>query len=229
MNVKIIDHSQNPIETIYRAFRICYSKDLPTEIKIPTMETAIGDVPDTQKMLEFIKKHMAHESPIEHISFTFAIEGVSRITEQQLTRHRIGASYSIQSGRYVNKSTSQIIIPKSIANDETNSALFKDCIGKCQIIYNTLLSMDVPKEDARYIMPQGQATNIIMTMNARELIHFLQERLCVRAQWEIRELAEEIRKQVNELLPIFNRKDIIKCGKTCWDCEEKKGVSNDIK
>lgn len=226
MKVKIIDHTENPIETIYKAYRICYSKDVPTEIKIPMtnnpLTSAYGtDIPDTQKMLEFINKHSNHESPLEHASFTFAIEGVSRITEQQLTRHRIGASYSIQSGRYVNKSSSNIIVPKTIKNDEQALHIFLDTFEHIKNTYDSLVNLGIPKEDARFIMPQGQGTNIIVTMNVRELIHFFQERLCKHAQWEIRTMAEEMRKQTNEILPIFSIKSAMKCGKTCFECSKK--------
>jgi thymidylate synthase (FAD) len=224
MKVKIIDNTENPIITIYKAYRICYSKDVPTEIKIPIKK----DIQlvncckpiDYDKMLDFIKLHSNHQSPLEHISFTFAIEGVSRITEQQLTRHRIGASYSIQSGRYVNKSNVEPIIPKSISNNKYALAIFEDAIISSRTTYDMMVALGIPKEDARYVMPQGQATNIIMTMNARELIHFFQERLCIRAQNEIREMAELMRREVNEILPIFDRKDIMRCSKTCNECDK---------
>ena len=220
MKVELIDEPKNPIKTIYKAYRICYSEDLPTEIEIPqnTPNCISYKSSGNYKMLKFIKSHAKHESPLEHCSFTFAIEGVSRITEQQLTRHRIGASYSIQSGRYVNKTNSKTIKPKSIKNicDVTS---FDDAIAFTKKTYDYLIQSGIPKEDARYLMPQGQATNIIMTMNVRELIHFMQERLCIHAQSEIRELAEEIRKQVNLVLPIFNREDIMKCGRICFECQ----------
>jgi len=217
MKVEIIDCPQNLIETIYKAYRVCYSKDAPTEIKIPTIGASIRNAPDTQKMLDFIKSHISHESPLEHISFTFAIEGISRITEQQSTRHRL-ASFSIQSGRYVNKSNSDVVIPPTIIANKKAFDIFLDTMMFIKSAYDKLIALGIPKEDARYIVPQGQETNMIVTMNTRELIHFFGERLCKRAQWEIRDLAEEMRKQVNELLPIFDRKDVMKCGKSCNEC-----------
>jgi thymidylate synthase (FAD) len=230
MKVKIIDHTQNPIETIYRAYRICYSKDVPTEIKIPLtinpLSSVAPDIPDKQKMLEFIKSHMNHQSCLEHASFTFAIEGVSRALTHQLVRHRL-ASYSQQSQRYVDGSNFDFIIPKTIKENQYNTISdYTHILEEIQKCYKDLISLGIPKEDARYILPNATTTNIIMTMNTRELINFLGERLCKHAQWEIREMAEEMRKQVNEILPIFNRKDIMRCGKTCNDCI-KKGDSND--
>lgn len=226
MKVEIIDNTKSPIITIYKAYRICYSKDSPTKIKIPKKENVqlvnCCKPIDYDKMLDFIKAHSNHQSPLEHISFTFAIEGVSRITEQQLTRHRIGASYSIQSGRYINKSNVEPIIPKSISNNKYALAIFNDAIINSRTTYDMMVALGIPKEDARYVMPQGQSTNIIMTMNVRELIHFFQERLCIRAQNEIREMAELMRKEVNEILPIFDRKDIMRCNKTCFECDKDK-------
>lgn len=233
MNIKIIDHTQNLIETIYKAYRICYSKDVPTEIKIPITETSIGDIPNNDKMLEFIKKHSNHQSCLEHASFTFAVEGVSRCLSHQLVRHRL-ASYSQQSQRYVNGEYFDYVTPNSISSDNSYNVHIQDSLGGINVdmsyddmmgtifnMYNTLTEGGIPKEDSRYVLPNATTTNLIMTMNIRELINFFQERLCVHAQTEIREMAEEMRLQINKLLPLFNRKDIMKCGKTCFDCQKK--------
>ena len=231
MKVKVIDHTQNPIETIYRAFRLCYSKDLPTEIKIPTIETAIGDVPDTPKMLDFIKAHQNHESPIEHCTFTFAIEEISRTNSHQLVRSRL-ASFSQQSQRYVILKHFGYVMPPEIEKIPEAKALFLKTMEDDQVAYDILYDLLIKNgrnkeqaaEDARYVFPNACKTNLIVTMNARELITFFRSRLCSRAQWEIRAMAEEMRKQIHEILPIFNRKDVMNCGKTCFTCADKKEI-----
>jgi thymidylate synthase (FAD) len=211
MKVVVLAHTTNPIETIYRAFRICYSKDAPTEIKIPSEE----------KMKEFIYNHLDHESPLEHVNFTFAIEGVSRITEQQLTRHRL-ASYSIQSGRYVNKSTQEVNIPPSLLNNQKAFSTYMSASEVVRHTYDELVALGIPKEDARFINSQGQGTNIIATMNVRTLINFFGERICIRSQWEIRELAEKMFVGMNDILDLFTMNDMRKCGHTCTDCADGK-------
>jgi thymidylate synthase (FAD) len=233
MKIKIIDHTQNPIETIYRAYRICYSKDVPTEIKIPMKSnplTDLDDIPNAEKMLEFIKSHSAHQSPLEHASFTFAIEGVSRSLTHQLVRHRL-ASYSQQSQRYVKLKQFDYVVPFEIEKIPKAKDMFLSAMEYDQNTYDNLVNELINNgrtekqaiEDARYVFPNACCSNIIVTMNTRELISFLNERLCKHAQWEIRELAEEMRKQVNEIFPIFDRKNVMKCGKTCFECIEKKG------
>ena len=163
-----------------------------------------------------------HESVIEHASFTFAVEGISRACSHQLVRHRM-ASYSQQSQRYVkmsgkvNESQFDFVTPESFTTTVTddywntesgdNSTLaseefesLMDVIGE---LYERMIRAGIPEEDARYILPNACCTNLIMTMNARELRHFLKLRLCKRAQWEIRELAERMLdcvKQVSEVL-----------------------------
>jgi thymidylate synthase (FAD) len=226
MKVQIIDHTESPIITIYKAYRICYSKDVPTEIKIPMKPnplTSVGDdVPDYDKMLDFIKAHSNHQSCLEHVSFTFAIEGVSRALSHQLVRHRL-ASYSQQSQRYVNGENFDFIIPPTIKNNVYNTiSTYKNLLHEIRECYKDLIEMGIPKEDARYILPNATTTNLIMTMNCRELINFFGERLCIHAQCEIREMANLMNKEVNEILPIFNKKDIMRCGKTCFECSKDK-------
>ncbi len=158
-----------------------------------------------------------HESVIEHASFTFAIEGISRACSHQLVRHRM-ASYSQQSQRYVNMDGFEYVTPKSIGDkvmgktldwathepfDVTVRAEYECLMQNISNAYARFIELGVPEEDARYILPNACCTNIVVTMNARELRHFLKLRLCNRAQWEIRELAERMLdcvKQVSEVL-----------------------------
>lgn len=132
-----------------------------------------------------------HDSVLEHVSFTFRVEGISRVTLAQLTRHRI-ASFSVESQRYVNQLDTGVVMPPSISEceDEKAVTLFKSVDEASKLAYDYLVSMGIPQEDARYILPEGMKTNLILTMNVRELRHFFNLRCCNRAQWEIRTLAD---------------------------------------
>ena len=142
-----------------------------------------------------------HASVIEHASFTFSIEGVSRAMTHQLVRHRI-ASFTQQSQRYVTYDTlEKYVTPPSITNNEEAKKIFDETLGKISEAYQNLLKLGIKKEDARFILPNAAKTNIIVTMNARELRHFFNLRCCTRSQWEIREAAREMLKQAKKTAP----------------------------
>jgi len=157
--------------------------------------------PDNAKRI--IKKvtGYGHGSVIEHASFTFSIEDASRAMTHQLVRHRI-ASYTQQSQRYVAYDTlADYVTPPSItANPEAKKA-FSNTLKNISETYQALLKMGVPKEDARFILPNAAKTNIIVTMNARELRHFFHVRCCTRAQWEMRQAATKMLKQAKKATP----------------------------
>lgn len=132
-----------------------------------------------------------HESVLEHVSFTFRIEGVSRVLLAQLTRHRI-ASYSVESQRYCDMTNFKFVLPPSVQENPGAMRAYIDHMEKTSELYQKLVECGVPKEDARYVTPQAAMTTIVMTMNARELRHFFALRCCNRAQWEIRKLADEM-------------------------------------
>ncbi len=140
-----------------------------------------------------------HHSILEHASFTFGVEGISRACSHQLVRHRI-ASYSQQSQRYVPYNEMGFIMPESIRKKglEKEVELFAE---NAKNLYKRLVESGVPKEDARFILPTGMETKIVVTMNARELLHFFTLRLCERAQWEIRKLALLMLKEVKKVAP----------------------------
>ena len=131
-----------------------------------------------------------HESVIEHASFTFFVEGISRSLTHQLVRHRI-ASYTQQSMRYVDltKNRDYTVRPESIAKEEKLSELYDRLMRETKDAYDLFLGKGIPPEDARFVLPIATQTKIATTMNARELRHFFALRCCLRAQWEIRELA----------------------------------------
>ena len=145
---------------------------------------------------------MGHESPIEHVSFTFAIEGVSRALSHQLVRHRL-ASYSQQSPRYVSEKAFDFVIPPSVENHQKAREVFLKQMQTIQEGYNQLLALGMPKEDARYVLPNACETKLVMTMNARSLYNFFAKRLCMRSQWEIRHMATLMRTELIKVSPLL--------------------------
>lgn len=203
LHIELLDFSQNALSIIYAACRQCYSAGFAGQIFADGLK-------DSNKQEEFVRQVVSsgHESPLEHVKFTFAIEGVSRALTHQLVRHRI-ASYSQQSQRYVKESDFDYIIPPSIEADEGMKKEYIKTMQEIQESYNCLLGAFEKKgrkgesanQDARFVLPQAAETRIIATMNCRELTHFFKERCCSRAQWEIRKLAEEMLKICRQKLP----------------------------
>ena len=182
MQVELLYHTPDPERAVATAARLCYAPIGATEL----MESL-----DEERIHKVLKTIMTggHFSTLEHASYTFAIDGVSRALTHQLVRHRL-ASFNQQSQRYVKFADGlDVIKPASIeANDEA-SRLFDEMIDKTVEAYKAFLEMDIPAEDARYILPNAAESKIVVTMNIRELLHFFSLRCCNRAQWEIRELA----------------------------------------
>ncbi|MGQ4914700.1 MAG: FAD-dependent thymidylate synthase [Candidatus Asgardarchaeia archaeon] len=156
----------------------------------------------TEKARRSIEKIIGygHLSVVEHASFTFAIWDFSRIVSQQLTRHRI-ASFTQRGQRYVKVKKPDVVTPPTITDKPELKKLFDEAIMYSYKTYKQLLDAGIPKEDARFVLPNATKTMLIMTMNARELLHFFNLRLCARAQWEIRELAFKMLEQVLEVAP----------------------------
>lgn len=193
VRVKLLSYNKNSIRTVTAAIRQCYSPDGAAKIsRKVTPEKA-------RKLIQQIISS-GHTSTIEHAVFTFAIEGVSRAMTHQLVRHRI-ASYSQQSQRYVKEGKLDYILPPSVSQNKKANKIFKEAIAVDDKYYQDLLALDVPAEDARFLLPNAAETKIVVTMNARALMNFLKERLCARAQWEIRTLAQEIYKIVYKAAP----------------------------
>lgn len=156
----------------------------------------------TDKGLQ-IAVNSGHYSVLEHLPLTFLIEDVSRVTEVQLVRHRI-ASYSIRSGRYTkaNNNKSWYQIPKSIKNNDSIVKLFTEMNENIYSFYTAMIEQGIPKEDARYILPQGLLTDIVVSMNARAFIEQCEKRLCKKAQWEIREMFTKMKECIKDIYPI---------------------------
>ncbi len=189
MNVSLVAYTPNPEVTVALAARTCYSHHLSLEISLEKAQILIQ---------ELIQR--GHESVLEHASFTFQIEGISRVASHQLVRHRL-ASYSQQSHRYVALHEPNFVCPPSIAKHEEAHALYREVLGHCQKTYERLLQLGIEKEDARYLLPQGVTTNLFFSANARELLHIFRLRLCNRAQWEIRELCWQMLTLVRVVAP----------------------------
>lgn len=183
--VFLLDHGTTIDEMthkLYLAYRRCYATNLREgEAGKKEMENFI------RKML---KAEHAHESPLEHASLTFHIT-CSRACSHQLVRHRI-ASYSQQSQRYVKMDDLPVIVPDSIAKNEGVSRSFEIWCRVVENRYRAALREGIPAEDARYLLPNAVATHIVVTMNLRSLRHFFAERCCNRAQWEIRNIANQM-------------------------------------
>lgn len=190
LKVILLRHTLSPEETIALSAKLCYSKSTIEELR---------DKISRKDQSEFIEKlmNMGHESVLEHVTFSFGVEGVSRVLLAQLTRHRI-ASFSVQSQRYVSYENGfGYILPDSIA------ALGEDAVQQYQKQMDTIEGWYVDwqkklgkgeksNEDARFVLPNACETRLVVTMNVRELRHFFSLRMCNRAQWEIRKMAEEM-------------------------------------
>ncbi len=203
LRIQLLEMSQNPISLIYAACRQCYSQEFAGDI-------FNNPAADLKKQEAFVRKVVAsgHESPLEHVKFSFAVEGVSRALTHQLVRHRV-ASYSQQSQRYVKEKDFDYIIPPSIERNPEAQKSFVNLMAQIQEGYTKLIQLmsgdkiegETANQDARFVLPQASETKIVVTMNCRELLHFFKHRCCKRAQWEIRELANQMLEICKEKLP----------------------------
>jgi thymidylate synthase (FAD) len=177
----MIAHTTQAELVVAAAAKLCYSASSVEELFDGLDEEHIGG---------FLAKlrGSGHVSPFEHASFTFAVEGVSRVTTHQLVRHRI-ASFSQRSQRYVAMKGARCVVPPEISRNEEAARVFGESFAAAREAYEKLSALGIPREDARFILPHGLETGIIVTMNARELLHFFGLRLCRRAQWEINDVA----------------------------------------
>lgn len=194
MQVKLLNYTPDPERQVAAAARLCYSATGAADLFQGLTDE------QTSKLLRHLVQS-GHESPTEHVTFTFAIEGVSRALSHQLVRHRI-ASYSQQSQRYVREEAFDFVIPPSISNSPPAKERFLETMSVIQKAYNDFLQQ-VPAEDARYVLPNACETKLVATFNCRSLCNFFRLRCCHRAQWEIRELACEMRKLVREVAPLL--------------------------
>lgn len=206
--VELLSHTPEPLSLIYAAFRQCYHAGFVADM---WPRLLAGEI-EHQKQAEFVAQVLesGHASPVEHVSFTFAVEGVSRALTHQLVRHRL-ASYSQQSQRYVDGSNFDYILPPAIARNPAARERFEAFMEEIGSAYRDLKSIleesgrkgTKANEDARFVLPQAAESKIVLTMNCRTLLHFFEERCCMRAQWEIRRMATEMLSLCREALPVI--------------------------
>lgn len=196
MKVKLLRHTPDPERLCAAAAMTSYkSKGTARLFKNLSVEKARKTI---RRVLGY-----GHHSVIEHAVFTFSVEGVSRALTHQLVRHRI-ASYTQQSQRYVTYETLEdYVAPRSVSENDKAKEIYRDTLKHISDAYQKLLKLDIPKEDARFVLPNAAKTNILITMNARELRHFFNLRCCERSQWEIREMAIEMLRQAKHAAPVL--------------------------
>lgn len=199
MKVTLIAATEAPANLCGNAAAICYDSDSPES----SLKHAVAS---------------GHTSVLEHAVYTFRIEGISRACLAQLTRHRL-ASFDVQSQRYVRIDDAELIMPESIKQTAYEYETIQ-CMYDCMELYNRMIAAGIPAEDARYVTPQAVPTKLIMTMNARELLHFFALRTCNRAQWEIRHMADEMLKICRDISPEIFGQAGPGCVTGC--CPEKK-------
>lgn len=246
MKVTLIQHTPEPEKLIAASAKLCYSDSSCENIM---------DGLDKEKTENFVKmlSDLGHESPIEHISFTFGIEGVSRSLLAQITRHRI-ASFSVQSQRYVKKDNFIYITPPAISENENINSIYETSISDSFNNYNKIADMLAEKyynefidsgitekqahskaekkaiEDARFVLPNACETKMVMTMNARSLLNFFRLRCCNRAQWEIRAVAIEMLKLCYKIAPsIFSAAGPACCSGSCSEGKMSCGKMNEVR
>ena len=211
IKVKLLDHTHDPIKSLYIAYRTAYSSLTPMQI-----DDRIEDGRITRdKMTEFIERRLqtGHASPLEQIWFEFGISGVTRAFSHQFVRHRVGISFEQQSQRYVKFKNASFpyTIPQSVkkaGKEEKMEAAFE----KLGELYQEMLDAGVPAEDARFLLPNATSTNFKILVNFQELLHICDLRLCTRAQWEFRKVASLLRAEVNRSFPEFGMYLQPKCG-----------------
>ena len=195
MKVKLIWHTPEPERVVAMSARLCYSpvgaEELAEKMTDEQVEKLVGKIVS-----------LGHASTLEHVSFTFTIEGVSRVLTHQLVRHRI-ASYSQQSQRYVSEHEFEYILPPTVAEIPEAKEKFEKLMQNIRKTYDELVDLGVHKEDARYCLANATETKIVATMNARALRNFFALRCCNRAHWEIRALANEMLVQAKQAAPLL--------------------------
>ncbi len=211
IEVRLTDHTHDPIRTLYTAFRVCYSAFTPAQI-----EERIEDERITHaQMREFVETRLAtgHTSPLQQVWFEFGISGVSRAFSHQFVRHHMGISFEQQSQRYVTYKDGSFpyTLPESIRRAGKEDA-FERAIEAAGQVYQELIEAGIPAEDARFLLPNATSTNFKVSVNYLELLHIADQRLCTRAQWEFRKVVSLMRAEVKRKFPELARYMQPKCG-----------------
>ena len=205
MHVTLIQQTPDPINTIANIASICYD----------------SNPADPMRLVEHLYKN-GHHSCFEHIYFTFKIKGISRACSHQLVRHR-HCSFTQRSQRYCSEDGFGIVVPESVQKIDEKGG-FETLMWEIEAHYNELCAIGIPNEDARYVLPNACATELYLSCNLRELIHIANERLCTRAQWEIREL---VKKMVDLVDPQLQFMLVPKCQSGRIICNSPCGGKNE--
>lgn len=220
IRVKLLDHTKDPIRSLYLAYRTAYSALTPQQID----ERIESERITREQMIEFIEKRLetGHSSPLEQCWFEFAISGVSRAFSHQFVRHRMGISFEQQSQRYVpfKKGEFPYTIPDSVVRAGFAKQM-EEMFDRLGQLYQEMLEAGVPAEDARFLIPNAANTNFKIVVNFQELLHIADLRLCTRAQWEFRKVVSLMRAEIHKKFPELARYLQPKCGERRWGyCDE---------
>jgi len=211
IEVRLTDHTHDPIRTLYTAFRVCYSALTPAQIEARIEDERIPH----EQMREFVEARLAtgHTSPLQQVWFEFGISGVSRAFSHQFVRHHMGISFEQQSQRYVTYKDGSYpyTLPESVRRAGKTDA-FERAIEAAGQVYQELIEAGVPAEDARFLLPNATNTNFKVSVNYLELLHIADQRLCTRAQWEFRKVVSLMRAEVKRKFPELARYMQPKCG-----------------
>jgi thymidylate synthase (FAD) len=220
IDVKLLDHSTDPIRSLYVAYRTAYSALTPQQIVSRIEREKITRA----QMMDFVEQRMetGHASPLEQVWFEFAISGVTRAFSHQFVRHHIGISFEQQSQRYVafKKGEFPFTIPDTV-RDHGFGPKMEEAFERLGELYEEMVQGGVPAEDARFLIPNAANTNFKVVVNFAELLHICDLRLCTRAQWEFRRVASQMRAQINRSFPELAKYIQPKCGEKRWGyCDE---------
>ncbi|MFH0836341.1 MAG: FAD-dependent thymidylate synthase [Candidatus Micrarchaeota archaeon] len=211
MKVVLLRHTPEPDKACATAARQCYSA-----VGVQELTERMTDEQVTKLLADVVKS--GHHSVLEHAYFTFGVEGISRACSHQLVRHRV-ASYSQQSQRYVKENDFDYVVPPLIRGNPEALSVFCKSMADAQNAYNSLKEAGIKSEDARFVLPNACETKIVITMNARELLHFFEKRLCIRAQWEIRAMAQAMLDECVKVSPTIFKLAGATCDTQgiCWE------------
>ncbi len=220
IDVRLLDHTSDPVRSLYIAYRTAYSALTPQTIADRIESERIT----REQMQEFIEKRLetGHASPLEHVWFEFAIAGVSRAFSHQFVRHHIGISFEQQSQRYVafKKGEFPYTVPDTVRNAGLGGEMEAE-FDRLGGLYQKMIDAGVPAEDARFLIPNAANTNFKIVVNFLELLHICDLRLCTRAQWEFRRVASMMRAEVHRKFPELASHIQPKCGDKRWGyCDE---------
>ena len=201
--VTLLSHTDDPVRSLYMAYRVCYSALTPQQIAERIEDERITH----ERMASFVSERLAtgHTSPLEQVSFEFGISGVSRAFSHQLVRHRVGINFEQQSQRYVTyKDGFPYLVPSTIEDAEMDEE-FETAMSYLSTFYQRLVEEGVPAEDARFLLPNATSTNFKITINFAAMLHLADLRMCLAAQWEAQRIVGMMRREIVKVSPLLGK------------------------